>query len=280
MGALKLTYQNEKPTLKVVKGVFSNEEKSCAGVYRYGFNGKEKDNEVKGAGNSYDFGARIYDPRLGRFLSLDPDFASYPWNSPYDFAINSPIIFIDKEGKGPGKIINESSSSIKLTGDGEIIEGTKTKTVRGSIVLNPGDIFEVETRKEGEKVINGGKITRANGTIENVSIQDIDHIDAEGNQTFVFDDGIIFDDDVDVKAGDAEFNRNPDEFVPKEESLDAKESDADFVLTPNKGELKINEPLELNTGEVKLSDDKKDGKSTGKIRVEESSIHISLEKKE
>ena len=40
--------------------------------YRYGFNGKENDNEVKGNGNQQDYGMRIYDPRLGRFLSIDP----------------------------------------------------------------------------------------------------------------------------------------------------------------------------------------------------------------
>ncbi|MCU7549877.1 hypothetical protein OCK74_12165 [Chitinophagaceae bacterium LB-8] len=40
--------------------------------YRYGFNGKENDNEVKGDGNSLDFGGRIYDPRLGRWHSTDP----------------------------------------------------------------------------------------------------------------------------------------------------------------------------------------------------------------
>jgi hypothetical protein len=32
--------------------------------YRYGFNGKENDNEVKGEGNQQDYGMRIYDPRL------------------------------------------------------------------------------------------------------------------------------------------------------------------------------------------------------------------------
>jgi len=52
-----------------------------------------------------------------------------------------------------------------------------------------------------------------------------------------------------------------------------------FVQTPNKGEIKINKPLELNTGELKFSDDKKDEKPTGKIRVEESNIFIFLETK-
>lgn len=36
----------------------------------YGFNRRERDDEVKGAANSLDFGARIYDPRVGRWLSL------------------------------------------------------------------------------------------------------------------------------------------------------------------------------------------------------------------
>ncbi len=43
-----------------------------SGDYRYGFQGQEKDDDLKGEGNSVDFGARIYDPRVGKFLSLDP----------------------------------------------------------------------------------------------------------------------------------------------------------------------------------------------------------------
>jgi RHS repeat-associated protein len=67
--------------------------------YRYGFNGQEKDDEIKGSGNSYDFLFRIYDPRLGRFLSTDPLEKEYPWNSPYAFAENRPIDGRDLEGK-------------------------------------------------------------------------------------------------------------------------------------------------------------------------------------
>jgi len=69
--------------------------------YRLGFNGKENDDETYGDGNEYDFGARIYSPRLGRFFSIDPDGFKYPWNSPFDYAINNPIKFIDELGKGP-----------------------------------------------------------------------------------------------------------------------------------------------------------------------------------
>ena len=66
--------------------------------YRYGFNGKENDNEVKGNGNQQDYGLRIYDPRLGRFLSVDPLEKNYSWNSTYAFSENDPINFIDWDG--------------------------------------------------------------------------------------------------------------------------------------------------------------------------------------
>jgi RHS repeat-associated protein len=67
--------------------------------YRFGFNGKEQDNEVSGSGNSLDFGARIYDSRLGRWMSTDPLSSSYRSFSPYNYALNSPVIFNDEAGE-------------------------------------------------------------------------------------------------------------------------------------------------------------------------------------
>jgi RHS repeat-associated protein len=69
------------------------------GGYRYGFNGMEKDNEIKGQGNSYDFGARIYDSRLGRWLAVDPLIGKYPKFSPYHFGYNNPLVTIDPNGE-------------------------------------------------------------------------------------------------------------------------------------------------------------------------------------
>ena len=68
--------------------------------YRHGFNGMEKDDEIYAAtGTSYDFGARMYDPRVGRSLSLDPLAGKYPGISPYSFALNTPIQAKDPDGK-------------------------------------------------------------------------------------------------------------------------------------------------------------------------------------
>ncbi|OQP43336.1 hypothetical protein A4H97_34060 [Niastella yeongjuensis] len=66
--------------------------------YRYGFNGKENDNEVKGEGNQQDYGMRVYDPRVAKFISVDPLYREYPWNSSYAYAENSPILFNDLDG--------------------------------------------------------------------------------------------------------------------------------------------------------------------------------------
>jgi RHS repeat-associated protein len=66
--------------------------------YCFGFQGQEGDDEVNGEGNSIEFKYRIHDPRLGRFLSIDPLEAEYPWNSPYAFSENRVIDGIELEG--------------------------------------------------------------------------------------------------------------------------------------------------------------------------------------
>ncbi len=69
-----------------------------SGNYRYGFQGQETDDEFKGTNNSLNFGARMYDPRLGKWLSVDPMGSKYPETSVYAFANNSPIIIVDLGG--------------------------------------------------------------------------------------------------------------------------------------------------------------------------------------
>lgn len=88
--------------------------------YRYGFNGKENDNEVKGTGDQQDYGMRIYNPRLGRFLSVDLITAKYPELTPYQFASNDPISNIDLdglEGLKSGQNVNPSMWDALEEGD-------------------------------------------------------------------------------------------------------------------------------------------------------------------
>lgn len=83
-------------------------------TYRYGFNGKENDNEVKGEGNQQDYGMRIYDPRLGRFLSADPLSKEYAYYTPYQFAGNIPVMAIDIDGGEPKSMIDENGKLTKV----------------------------------------------------------------------------------------------------------------------------------------------------------------------
>lgn len=66
--------------------------------YLFGFNGKENDNEIEGKGNWQDYEMRMYDPRVGRFASVDPLTKDYPWYCPYQFAGNKPVGAIDIDG--------------------------------------------------------------------------------------------------------------------------------------------------------------------------------------
>lgn len=67
--------------------------------YRFGFNNQEQEIEL---GEYYSFEYRVHDARLGRFLSVDPLAAEYPWNSTYAFATNNPIGFFELYGLKPG----------------------------------------------------------------------------------------------------------------------------------------------------------------------------------
>lgn len=67
-------------------------------LYDFGFNGKLNDNEVYGDGNFQDYGFRMYDTRICRFIIIDPLNFEYPMLTPYQFASNTPIRAIDLDG--------------------------------------------------------------------------------------------------------------------------------------------------------------------------------------
>ena len=94
----------------------------------YVFNGKEKDNEINVNGGSFPMaigiGARIYDSRLGQWLSLDPLMMSYPSHSPYNFVINNPIYNIYNAGR------HVTGHTLKfINGISTILQGVKGSEV-------------------------------------------------------------------------------------------------------------------------------------------------------
>ena len=77
------------------KALSSDEQKGFH--QRYGFNGKEFENGLDWRVN--DFGARMYDPVLGRWGSVDPKAAKFAFQSPFVYCNNNPIYYIDPDGR-------------------------------------------------------------------------------------------------------------------------------------------------------------------------------------
>ena len=115
-----------------------------SGGYRYGFQGQEVDNEIKGEGNSVNYKYRMHDPRIGRFFAVDPLTAQYPHNSPYTFSENSTIAFVELEGlektwyqKAANNVLNSHFED--------------RKTIQGMSVSNPD---RAKLLKENAETIN------------------------------------------------------------------------------------------------------------------------------
>ncbi len=79
----------------------------------FGFTGIEKNNEIKGAGNSYSTEFRELDPRIVTWWSVDPLTAKYPSHSPYNYTEGNPIVLTDRTGKG--------STSTHTDKDGNVV---------------------------------------------------------------------------------------------------------------------------------------------------------------
>ena len=70
------------------------------GAIKYRYNGKElQDMKIGGRGlDWYDYGARFYDPALGRWHSIDPMAEKYYLFSPYNYTMSDPINLVDPNG--------------------------------------------------------------------------------------------------------------------------------------------------------------------------------------
>jgi RHS repeat-associated protein len=86
--------------------------------YRYGFQGQEKDDEIKGEGNSLNYTFRMHDPRVGRFFAVDPLTHKYPHYTPYSFSGNKVIAFVELEGLEESRInaTIDWNTAVKLSG--------------------------------------------------------------------------------------------------------------------------------------------------------------------
>jgi RHS repeat-associated protein len=141
--------------------------KSLAGGYRYGYNGKEMDNNGELGLTTYDYGFRIYNPGLGRFLSVDPLTSCYPMLTPYQFSSNNPIQNIDLDGlEGVQYILNIKQQ------DGSVIAMAKVVEVNVYVAVTEnaadGMNYKVGDSKRIQNHLNEGyqNIRHKNGDVD------------------------------------------------------------------------------------------------------------------
>jgi len=138
-------------------------ERFGGGDYRYGFQGQEADNEIKGKGNSVNYKYRMHDARLGRWLSLDPLAKKYPSMSPYDFVGNSPLIYIDPDGRKL-KPTNINSKNIIKESYARIFSG-ELEEIGSNMGFNNEGIWTYNkkpalTPSEAKKIIKNSNLSR------------------------------------------------------------------------------------------------------------------------
>ena len=116
--------------------------------YRYGFNGKENDKDIENG--VQDYGMRIYDGRLGRFLSDDPITKKYPELTPYQFSSNRPIAGVDLDGL-----------EFYYAADGNLIAKSHDNNTQVRVIKseNVQAAWQLLRRKEGATTVDLNKIS-------------------------------------------------------------------------------------------------------------------------
>jgi len=154
-----------------MSGLCDKALKSGYAQNKYRYNGKELQNQEFSDGSGleeYDYGARMQGPQLGRWWTIDPMSDSMRRFSPYNFAFDNPMRFIDYEGKSPEDVIVTLNKTKNKDGS---YTYNATATINLTVV-DPKNTFTSKAQEDAKNIVKnfGGTIYAAVGGKDKVEI--------------------------------------------------------------------------------------------------------------
>jgi len=154
---------------------------------------------VKDDGNQIDYGVRVYDPRLGKFLSLAPLQKKCPHLTPYQFASNKPMDGVDQDGLEWRPMTGADGNVVDYTWAGFNADGSfPMGTVSGGSIVRDGATYNYSSSlagnyRMGGLSINDGSNVQMNALIFDggTSVYSFDEINEDGRIKDVFESGTL-----------------------------------------------------------------------------------------